>query len=57
VQFGRVDLGRPRRLARFGGIEQRFKHQADARQNRPLDTVERLFEAILRGVGCHGGRG
>ena len=35
-------------LADFlGGIEQRFEHHGDARQDRLLDPVERLFKACL----------
>ena len=37
---------------RFRGIDQRFEHHRDARQDRFLDPVERFFEAgLLIGLG------
>ena len=38
----------------FAGVEQRFEHHRDARQDRLLDPLERLVEARLLFVPVHG---
>ena len=48
-QLGRIGLGVDSRPVQSGGVEQGVEHHRDARQDRFLDPLERLVEAVCCG--------